>query len=163
MGKTQDLYNILRPNAIIGFMHWIWHSDLESTYLKYAFHFTIMLSWDPKGATLAGLAVSRSRMTSNSKRIVFVYTTSILNLKQPIKDWSRTTSAWVIFLQTFNNEQRSQLWMWNASEYKTSMLWETMLNYFQKFRVKCLLLNKRTKLLLGLPPWQYWWVQDVSE
>ena len=98
MGKTQDLYNILRPNAIIGFMHWIWHSDLVSTYLKYAFHFTIMLDWDPKGAILAGLAVSRSRVTSSSNSIVFVYTTSILNLKQPIKGWSRTTSAWVIFL-----------------------------------------------------------------
>ena len=109
MEDIQDFYIILRPHEIIGFMHWIWHSDLESTYLKYAFHFTIMLSWDPKSATLAGLAVSRSRMTSNSKSIVFVYTTSILNLKQPIKDWSRTTSAWVIFLQTFNNEQRSQL------------------------------------------------------
>ena len=98
MGKTQDLYNILRPNAIIGFMHWIWHSDLVSTYLKYAFHFIIMLDWDPKGAILAGLVVSRSRVTSSSNSIVFVYTTSILNLKQPIKGWSRTTSAWVIFL-----------------------------------------------------------------
>ena len=108
MEDVQDIYNILWPNAIIGFMYWIWHYDLVSTNLKYAFHFTIMLSWDPKGAILAGLAVSRSRVTSSSKSIVFVYTTSILNLKQPIKDWSRTTSAWVIFLQTLNNEQRSQ-------------------------------------------------------